>query len=88
MDKGTKDKHFLERYQIMTVRLARHLKLTSVDQYDDLPVSVRETFCRWKYTEIVLPLIVHDKEVNGLSLRQLEIKYGVKKSTIDYHLKK
>jgi O-phosphoseryl-tRNA(Cys) synthetase len=88
MEKGVKDKHFTERYQLMTVRLARHLKLTNVDQYVDLPVSVRETFCRWKYTEIVLPLIVHDKEVNGLSLRQLEIKYGVPKSTIDYHLKK
>lgn len=88
MEKGVKDKHFIERYQLMTVRLARHLKLTNVDQYVDLPVSVRETFCRWKYTEIVLPLIVHDKEVNGLSLRQLEIKYGVPKSTIDYHLKK
>ena len=88
MEKGVKDKHFIERYQLMTVRLARHLKLTNVDQYVDLPVSVRETFCRWKYTDIVLPLIVHDKEVNGLSLRQLEIKYGVPKSTIDYHLKK
>jgi hypothetical protein len=87
-NKRSKEEVFLERYQVMTVRLARHLKLSTAETYDDLPVSVRETFCRWKYNEIVLPLIVVDKEQNGLSLRQLEIKYGLPKSTIQYHLKK
>lgn len=88
MDTRTKEERFRERLEIMTLRLARHLDMTVANTYEELPVSVKETFCRWKYTEIVLPLIIFDKEVNGLSLRQLEIKYGLPKSTIDYHLKK
>lgn len=87
-DKRTKEERFRERYELMTVRLARHLKMTTVERYEELPRSVKEAFCRWRYNEIVLPLIVVDKEVNGLSLRQLEIKYGLPKSTIQYHLKK
>jgi len=86
-DKRTKEERFRERYELMTLRLARHLKMSTVEKYEDLPKSVKDTFCRWKYNEIVLPLIVFDKS-NGLSLRQLEIKYGLPKSTIQYHLKK
>lgn len=86
--KKTKEERLRERYEVMTVRLARHLKLSVAEKYEDLPGTVKSTFCRLTYNEIALPLMVFDKEVNGLSLRQLEIKYGIPRSTIQYHLKK
>lgn len=74
------------RFEAMAVRLAKHLSLSTVDTFDQLPPQVKNTLNRLQYFEIVMPLIEHDREKSGLSLRQLENKYGLKKSTIHYHL--
>lgn len=81
-----KEKIQRERFEIMAVRLARHLSLSNVDEFELLPVSVKSTLNRLQYFEIVMPLIENDRDKFGLSLRQLENKYGLKKSTIHYHL--
>lgn len=84
--KEDQDKKNQERFEVMAVRLARHLKLSSSDTYEALPKAVKITFSRLKYYEIVMPLIENDRVVSGLTYRQLEIKYGLAKSTIGYHL--
>lgn len=81
-----KEKIQRERFEIMAVRLARHLSLSNAEDFEQLPVSVKSTLNRLQYFEIVMPLIEHDRDKFSLSLRQLENKYGLKKSTIHYHL--
>jgi hypothetical protein len=66
----------------MAVLYANHFKLSLVDRFDALPVNVREALNGLKYIDIVLPLMTKDRHKEGLSYRQLSIKYGVAKSTI------
>lgn len=74
-----------ERFEIMAVRLANFLELSSVTVFVDLPVHVQTMLNGFKYIDIVVPLMRKDRDANQLSFRQLEIKYGVPKSTIrDY----
>lgn len=75
-----------ERFEMMVVRLANLLELSSVDKFELLPPLVRDAFKSFKYLDVVLPLIHHDREVNTMSYRQLEIKYGIPKSTIQNYL--
>lgn len=77
-----------ERFRLMALRLAKHLNMTTVDRYEEMPLPVQNYFVGKTYIEVVLPLMINDKEVKGLSLRGLETKYGVPKSTIGYHLGK
>lgn len=86
--KRSKEEVNQERFKVMAVRLARHLHLSTAEDFDSLPISVKNTFRRFKYHELVMPLVEYDRETLGLTFRQLEIKYGLPKSTIQYHCKK
>ncbi|MGL4641001.1 MAG: hypothetical protein ACRCVX_14900 [Shewanella sp.] len=70
----------------MAVRLAAHLDLAKCEDFYCLPTLVQKTFNAMKYIELVSPLMEKDREQLGLSYRQLEIKYGIPKSTIQVHL--
>ena len=85
---GTKaEKVWREKFEVMAVRLAHHLGMSKAESFDQLPTSIRNTLNGLRYYEIVLPLVIHDREVLGLSYRQLEIKYGLPKSNIQYHVR-
>jgi hypothetical protein len=71
-----------ERFEKMAVLLANHLELSNAQLFAELPVKIQEMFNGLRYIDIVLPLMQRDREKYGLSFRQLEIKYGVTKSTI------
>lgn len=75
-----------QRFEIMAVRLANHLELSTATEFDELPAHIKTMLNSFKYIDLVVPLMRNDRDgVNQLSLRQLEIKYGVPKSTIrDY----
>lgn len=66
----------------MAVLLANHLELSPADSFVDLPVQIQTMLNSFKYIDVVLPLMQRDRDKFGLSFRQLEIKYGVTKSTI------
>lgn len=70
-----------ERFEIMAVRLAKHLQISSAETFSDLPMEAKSAFNGMEYIDIVRPLIISDKS-KGLSCRQLEVKYGVPKSTV------
>ena len=71
-----------QRFELMAVRLANHLNLSGVDNFDELPAQVKTILNGLKYIDIVLPLMQHDRDNLQMSFRQLSIKYGVPKSTI------
>lgn len=74
-----------QRFELMAVRLANHLDLANCDDFEKLPVQIQTMFNGMKYVDVVFPLMQRDKEVFALSYRQLEIKYGVPKSTIQLY---
>ena len=77
-----------QRFEKMAVRLANHLGLSSVSDFLDLPNQVKDMLNSFKYIDLVMPLIKEDRHcLNPLSLRQLEVKYGIPKSTINDYLK-
>lgn len=82
MLKNDREKRQRERFEKWAVVLANHLELSPVDSFDDLPGTVKSMFNGFKYIDVVLPLMQYDRDKSGLSFRQLEIKYGVTKSTI------
>lgn len=82
MLKNEREKRQRERFEKWAVVLANHLELSPVDSFNDLPVTIKSMFNGFKYIDVVLPLMQHDRDKSGLSFRQLEIKYGVTKSTI------
>lgn len=82
MLKNEREKRQRERFEKWAVVLANYLELSPVDSFDELPVMVKSMFNGFKYIDIVLPLMQHDRDKLRLSFRQLEIKYGVTKSTI------
>ena len=75
-----------ERFEAMAVRAANRLGLSKAATFHEIPPLARQKLEAMRYCHMVLPLIVADREA-GMSLRMLEIKYGMGKSTIDYHLK-
>lgn len=77
-----------ERFEAMAVRLANHLEMSAAAKFVDLPVKVRDHFNGMRYYDIIKPLIQEDFYVGRLSYRQLCIRYGVAKSTIQSYLKK
>lgn len=80
------EKNKRERFRLMAVRLANHLELSPARSFDDLPIQIREMLSALKYIDIVFPLIQRDHNVDRLTIRQLEIKYGVPRSTIHDYL--
>jgi hypothetical protein len=82
MLKNEREKRQRERFEKWAVVLANHLELSAVDTFDNLPVSIKTMLNGFKYIDVVLPLMQFDRDKSGLSFRQLEIKYGVTKSTI------
>lgn len=76
-----------QRFEVMAVRLANFLGMSAAATFEDLPVKVREHFNGMRYYDIVKPLIQQDHYA-GMSYRQLCIRYGVAKSTIQVYLKK
>ncbi len=74
-----------QRFELMAVRLANHLDLANCDDFEKLPGQIKTMFNSMKYVDVVFPLMQKDKEEFGLSYRQLEIKYGVPKSTIQLY---
>jgi len=75
------------RYQIMVVRVARHLSLSKAETFEELPHTVKEHLTALRYCELIDPLLRADR-LNGLSLRALAVRYGLSKTTISYHLSK
>lgn len=75
-----------QRFEVMAVRLANHLNLSVADTFVMLPEQVKIMLNGLKYLDVVLPLMQHDRDRLSLSYRQLEIKYGVPKSTIQMYL--
>lgn len=75
-----------QRFEVMAVRLANHLNLSVSDTFVMLPEQVKSMLNGLKYLDVVLPLMQHDRDRLLLSYRQLEIKYGVPKSTIQMYL--
>lgn len=75
-----------QRFEVMAVRLANHLNLSEADTFMSLPGQVQTMLNGLKYLDVVLPLMQQDRERLLLSYRQLEIKYGVPKSTIQMYL--
>lgn len=73
------------RFEVMAVRLANHLNLSSADTWAKLPQTAREYFNGQKYCDIVKPLIIRDN-MRGQSVRQLAIKYGLSSSAVQNHL--
>lgn len=82
MLKNEREKRQRERFEQMAVFLANHLELSPVDSFVDLPAQIQTMLNSFKYIDLVLPLMQRDRDKFGLSFRQLEIKYGVTKSTI------
>ena len=82
MLKNEREKRQRERFEQMAVLLANHLELSPVDSFVDLPAQIQTMLNSFKYIDLVLPLMQRDRDKFGLSFRQLEIKYGVTKSTI------
>lgn len=76
-----------ERFEAMAVRLAHHLKMSSAETFDQLPLPVRQHFEGLRYGDVVRPLIREDHAL-GFSLRRLSIKYGLSKTAISHHLAK
>lgn len=76
------EKRRRERFEHMAVALANHLGLSAAHTFSELPAPVQATLNSFKYLDIVLPLMQRDRDKLGLSFRQLEIKYGITKSTI------
>lgn len=76
-----------KRFEVMAVRLAHHLGLSTAETFDALPGVVREHFLGLQYNDIILPLVKEDHR-NGMTLRQLANKYGRSKSTIEQYVKK
>lgn len=77
-----------QRFEKMAVRLANHLGLSSASDFFDLPSHTKQMLSTYKYVDLVMPLIKEDRHgLNPLSLRQLETKYGIPKSTIGDYLK-
>ena len=75
-----------ERFEVMAVRVAAFLKLSNAVTFEALPIQVKERFNKMQYNELVKPLMMNDK-YNGMSCRQLGIKYGIPKSTVQRLLK-
>ena len=75
-----------ERFEVMAVRVASFLKLSNAPTFEALPTQVKERFNKMQYNELVKPLMMNDK-YNGMSCRQLGIKYGIPKSTVQRLLK-
>lgn len=69
----------------MAVRLAKHLDLADCETFAGLPVQIQTMLNGMKYVDVVFPLMQQDREELSLSYRQLEIKYGVPKSTIQLY---
>lgn len=76
-----------DRFEVMAVRLANHLNLSSAERWADLPQTARDYFNGQKYCDIVKPLIIRDSH-KGQSVRQLAIKYGLSSSAVQNHLTK
>ena len=75
-----------ERFELMAVRVAAFLKLSNAATFDALPMPVKESFNKMQYNELVKPLMMNDK-YKGMTCRQLGIKYGIPKSTVQRLLK-
>jgi len=75
-----------QRFELMAIRLAKHLDLADCDNFDDLPGDIRDLLNGYKYFDLIFPLMQKDRDELSLSYRQLEIKYGVPKSTIQLYL--
>lgn len=71
-----------ERFEVMAVRLAKHLQISNAETFNDLPTEAKTAFNDMDYIDIVRLLIISDKSKLGLSCRQLEVKYGVPRSTV------
>jgi hypothetical protein len=76
-----------ERLKIMSVRLARHLNLSQVETFEDLPEVIRQHFEGLRYCDLVRPLIILDRST-GMSIRQIGIKYGLSKTAISNCIQK
>lgn len=74
-----------ERFEVMGVRFANHLGLSSAEKWSDLPANARETISGLRYCNLVKPLIIRDNR-NGASVRQLSIKYALSTRAIQHHL--
>lgn len=86
IDNGQIEQNKRQRFEVMAVRLANHLNLSTADTFSMLPDQVKFMLNGFKYLDVVLPLMQQDRERLSLSYRQLEIKYGVPKSTIQMYL--
>ncbi len=70
-----------ERFELMAVRCANHLKMSSAKNFADLPPQIREHLEGLRYSDIIRPLVLYDRS-NGATVRQLSIKYARAASTI------
>lgn len=74
-----------ERFEVMAVRLANHLQMSTADTWAKLPQTVRDYFNSQRYCDVVRVLIIQDSH-SGQSVRQLSIKYGLSSTAIQSHI--
>lgn len=74
-----------ERFEVMAVRLANHLQMSTADTWSKLPQPVRDYFNGQRYCDVVRVLIIQDNH-SGQSVRQLSIKYGLSSTAIQSHI--
>ena len=74
-----------ERFEVMAVRLANHLQMSTADTWAKLPPTVQEYFESQRYCDVVRVLIIRDNH-SGQSVRQLSIKYGLSSTAIQSHI--
>lgn len=71
-----------ERHERMAVLFASHCHMAKCEKFADLPIHIQEVLIEMQYKDIVLPLMCQDRYRNGLSYRQLSIKYGIPRSSV------
>lgn len=77
-----------ERFKKMAVRLATHLSLMDIDEWEDLPPHFQAFFINLNYRDIVAPLVRYDYkcfksgESKFNSAAQIALKYGIHKDCL------
>ncbi len=70
-----------ERHKVMCLRLAKMLKQTTADAFEDMEPELRKQFIRMPYNSLIRPLLLSDYAA-GANCSQLSVRYGVPYHTI------
>ena len=69
-------------FKKMCLRAAKHHNLTDVEKWDDMDPALQDMYLKMEYSQVVIPLIHHDRYNVQLSWQRLSIKYQLPVTTI------